>query len=291
MSADKGRVDGEKHREQSPGGTAGYEIKSSMNRRGSRVVRPGRGMSSRERKIWGGAFLVFLLVIWELAARQIGKAFILPGPGRVLMRLWEERKEIFLTHLPATMQVCLLGLVISIALGLALAILMDLDPRIRRAVYPILTISQTIPVMCIAPAFVLWFGYTVKMRVIVVVLVNFFSITVNVSDGLASTRESRMELLRSYGASRWQCMTLLRLPGAWEHFLTALKVAIPWTAVGAAVAEWLGAPAGLGAYSRGCMLNLDAAGLLAPLVLLTAIALAAGGLVNAACKGRSAGRE
>ncbi|MDO4490523.1 MAG: ABC transporter permease [Lachnospiraceae bacterium] len=232
------------------------------------------------RKALGIGFGVFLLLLWQLIAVAIGKSFILPKPVEVLGHIIENENELFMVHLPATMQVVAVGGLLAVILGFLLATAMDWDHRLEKALYPLLTVTQTIPTICIAPVFVLWFGYTVKMRIIVVVLVNFFSVTVNVFDGFRATSAGRMELMQTYGAGRLQQFLLLRLPTALPSFFTALRIAVPWSVVGATVAEWLGAPDGLGTYSRSCMMNLDAAGLLAPLLILTGCALILNGLLK-----------
>ena len=242
--------------------------------------KPSQELNPHLRRVLGIGFGIFLLVFWEVLARLIDKSYLLPTPLAVLQHILKNKRELFTEHLPATMQVVVIGGLIAVAFGFIMAVLMDLDHRIEKAVYPILTVTQTIPVMCIAPVFVLWFGYTVRMRVIVVVLVNFFSVTVNLFDGLKSTSEGRTELMMTYGAGRLQQFFMLRLPTALPYLFTALKVAIPWSVVGAAVAEWLGAPSGMGTYSRSCMMSLDSAGLLAPLVILTVIALMLNGILG-----------
>lgn len=237
-------------------------------------------MNKVTRKILGVGFGVGLLLIWQGLAVYIGRPYLLPGPVDVLRKLWEDRGPLFHEHFPATMKVVLLGGALSILVGAAFAVLMDFSDVCRRALYPILTLSQAIPVMCLSPIFVLWFGYTLRMRVLVVVLVNFFPVTVNLFDGLRATREDRMELMQSFGAGKTQTFFLLRLPNALPYLFTALRIAVPWAVIAAAVSEWLGAPHGLGTFSRYYMMNLDAAGLLAPLVVLTAIAL----ILNGALK-------
>lgn len=231
------------------------------------------------RKALGIMFGVFLLVLWQLIAVEIGKSFILPKPVDVIHHIIKHKKELFTVHMPATMRVVAIGCFFSVLLGFLLAMAMDWDHRLEKALYPVLTVTQTIPTMCIAPVFVLWFGYTVKMRVVVVILVNFFSVTVNVFDGFKATSQQRMELMKTYGATKMQQFLMLRLMRALPNFFTSLRIAVPWSVVGAAVAEWLGAQDGLGTYSRSCMLNLDAAGLLAPLLILTAIALILNGIL------------
>ncbi len=243
---------------------------------------PGRKrtLTPGARRAYGIGFGIFLIVLWAALAALVDNSFVLPGPMAVVTTLWENRVEIFTVHLPATMEVVLYGGLLSIVIGAVFAIFMDAFPIVERAVYPILTVTQTIPVMCVAPVFVLWLGYSVQMRVLVVVLVNFFPVTVNLFDGLHATREDRMELMTSYGASKWQKFVMLRFPSALPAFFSALHVAIPWAVVGAAVAEWLGAQNGLGTYSKACMMRLDAAGLLAPLFVLTAVALLLNGILT-----------
>ena len=239
-----------------------------------------RLLSGSMRYAAGIGFGITLLVLWQVLAMVIGKSYILPSPVAVVQHLIGHAEEILAVHLPATMLVVAIGGVLAVLIGFLLAVLMDANRMIERIVSPVLTVTQTIPVMCIAPVFVLWFGYSLTMRIIVVILVNFFTVAVNVFDGLQATAQGRTELMQTFGASKAQCFFLLRLPTAMPAFFTALRIVIPWSMIAAVVSEWLGAPAGLGCYSRKCMADLDAAGLLAPLVLLTAIALLLTGILQ-----------
>lgn len=121
------------------------------------------------------AILVFaFLMIWQMAALGMDAAYILPSPVQVVQKLWDLRGPLFTAHLPATMQVVAIGLIISIVLGMALAILMDASPVAEKALYPLVIASQTIPTTALAPLFVLWFGYTIWSKVLVTVLITFF---------------------------------------------------------------------------------------------------------------------
>ena len=233
-----------------------------------------------KKKLYGLGFGAFLILLWQLLALKINASYILPSPLQVWQALQKNFHLIMTTHFPMTMEVVVIGSSIALVLGITLAILMDLDERIEHAVYPILTVSQTIPVLCIAPVFVLWFGYTTTTRVIVVVLLTFFSITVNVFDGFKATKQEMTELMATYGAGRMQQFMKLRLPTALPYFFTALKISIPWAVVGAAIAEWLGSPGGLGNYSRKMMMDLNAAGLIAPLLVISAVALLINGAIR-----------
>ena len=211
------------------------------------------------RKYLPPLILFFLLLIgWQALALGINAAYILPTPIQVIQKLWELREPLFMVHLPATMSVTFIGLGISVVLGLALAIAMDMHEGIRRTLYPLVIASQTIPTTAIAPLFVLWFGYSIWSKVLVTVLMTFFPITITVYDGFQSTKRE---------------MEKLKLPNALPYFFSAIKMAIPISIIGAAIGEWLGAQSGLGYFSKRMLTQLDGAGVFAPIVLLSAVAM------------------
>ena len=219
------------------------------------------------------AILVFcFLMIWQGAAMRMNKAYILPSPLQVLKRLWELREPLFKAHLPATMQVVGIGLLISLVLGMALAVLMDVSPAAEQALYPLIIASQTIPTTALAPLFVLWFGYTVWSKVLVTVLMTFFPVAITVFDGFKAVPGEMKELLRTYGATEAQIFTKLKMPAVLPYFFSALKMAVPLSVIGAAIGEWLGAQSGLGYFSRRMMTQLDGAGVFAPILLLSVAA-------------------
>ena len=223
--------------------------------------------------------LFALLMVWQLGAMKVNAAYILPTPVQVLQKLWELRLVLFTVHLPATMLVTLVGLAISLALGLGLAVLMDVSPFWQKALYPVVVASQTIPTTAIAPLFVLWFGYGIWSKVLVTVLITFFPITITVYDGFQSARVEMTELLMTYGATKRDIFFKIKAPCALPYFFSAIKMAIPMSIIGAAIGEWLGAQSGLGYFSRRMMTQLDGAGVFAPIVLLSAVAMLAVGVV------------
>ncbi len=224
-------------------------------------------------------FLFALLMLWQFGAMRVNAAYILPTPVQILKKLWELRDVLFTVHLPATMGVTLLGLAISVVLGLGLAVLMDASPLWQKALYPVVVASQTIPTTAIAPLFVLWFGYGIWSKVLVTVLITFFPITITVYDGFRSAKVEMMELLTTYGATKWDIFCKIKIPCTLPYFFSAIKMAIPMSIIGAAIGEWLGAQSGLGYFSRRMMTQLDGAGVFAPIVLLSAVAMIAVGLV------------
>lgn len=227
--------------------------------------------------------LVFILLfLWQAGAMGLDAAYILPSPVQILQKLWELRKPLFTVHLPATMSVTMIGLAISVVLGLGLAIIMDISSIAHKALYPIIIASQTIPTTAIAPLFVLWFGYSIWSKVLVTILITFFPITITVFDGFKSTKREMEELLISYGAGKKEIFIKLKLPSALPNFFSALKMAIPMSIIGAAIGEWLGAQSGLGYFSRRMMTQLDGAGVFAPIVLLSVVAMIIVAVIDAA---------
>ena len=225
-------------------------------------------------------FLFALLMLWQLGAMEVNAAYILPTPLQILQKLWELRVILFTVHLPATMTVTAIGLLISMVLGLGLAVIMDGSPLVQKCLYPVVVASQTIPTTAIAPLFVLWFGYGIWSKVLVTVLMTFFPITITVYDGLRSAKTEMSELLETYGATRWDIFCKIKVPCALPYFFSAIKMAVPLSIIGAAIGEWLGAQSGLGYFSRRMMTQLDGAGVFAPIVLLSAVAMLAVALVE-----------
>ena len=212
--------------------------------------------------------LAALIMFWQMAAMGINAAYILPSPTQILVRLWELRGPLFTAHLPATMSVVAIGLLISVVLGLGLAILMDVSEVAEKALYPLIIASQTIPTTALAPLFVLWFGYSIWSKVLVTVLITFFPITITVFDGFKSVKTEMEELLS---------LCLHHIHTRYVH----LARLVPLSIIGAAIGEWLGAQSGLGYFSRRMMTQLDGAGVFAPILLLSVVAMAFVGVVSA----------
>lgn len=216
---------------------------------------------------------IIFFIMWEALARYIDAMYILPSPGRILEKIWILREPLFLVHLPSTMLVTFIGLLISIVLGSALAVAMSLSERIEKAIYPIVVVTQTIPITALAPIFVLWFGYSIWSKLLVTILITFFPITVNLYDGLRSTKREMEELLITYGASKRDIFIKLKFPSALPYFFSALKIAVPLSVIGAAISEWLGSQSGLGYFSKRMMTQLDGAAVFAPIVILSLAAI------------------
>src|SRR5690625_4002208 len=215
----------------------------------------------------------FILLLWEVTARVVDKLFLLPSPQGIVVKLWELKSYLIVNHLPVTLIVILLGLGISVVLGVGLAVAMNRSTLLERTFYPILITSQTIPIIALAPIFVLWFGYSIWSKVVVTTLITFFPITVSTFDGLRSSNRELKELMLTMGATKRDLFFKLDIPSALPQFFSGLKVAVPLSVIGAAIGEWLGAQAGLGYFSRRMMTQFDGAGVFAPIVLLSLLGI------------------
>ena len=140
----------------------------------------------------------------------------------------------------------LLGLAIAVPLGVLLAVAMHLVRPLRDAAYPLLVASQAIPIVVLAPIFVLAFDYGIGPKLAIVALICFFPITVNLLDGLRSVPPELLKLMRSLGASRLRSLRTVELPAALPYFFSGLKIAATVSVIGAVFGEWAGADEGLG---------------------------------------------
>jgi len=192
--------------------------------------------------------LVALVIVWQLAV-TVGEVqpAILPSPLRILQQGWGARAAIWENTLP-TLQETFLGFAVSLTVAWTLAILIDFSPWLRRALMPLLVASQTIPIIAIAPLMVIWFGFGMFPKIIVIALVTFFPVTVGLIDGFNRTDRDAINLLRSMGANRWKQFVYVRLPSALPSFFTALRIGIAYAVTGAIFAEYVGAERGLGIY-------------------------------------------
>ncbi|NMD69156.1 ABC transporter permease [Bacillus sp. DNRA2] len=230
-------------------------------------------MKARSSYLAPSLLILVLVFCWEIGARLMAMPYILPAPSEIANKLWVLRSTLLFDHLPATLLIVVIGLGISIVLGVGLSVWMHASKTIERAVYPLMIVSQTIPTIALAPIFVLWFGYSIWSKVVVTVLITFFPIAVNTFDGLRSSNKELRELMLTMGAKKKDIFLKLDIPSALPFFYSGLKVAFPLSVIGAAIGEWLGAQAGLGYFSRRMMTQFDGAGVFAPIILLSLLGI------------------
>jgi ABC-type nitrate/sulfonate/bicarbonate transport system permease component len=191
-------------------------------------------------------FALVVLAIWQLYAVLSGVPnSSLPTPTEIASALWNDR-SLLLSNGWVTLEEILLGYLLSVSLGVALAVIVISSRAVERAVYPWLVISQTVPIPAIAPLFVIWTGFDIRPKLMVIVLVTFFPIVVNLIDGLKSTDPELLDLLRTLGAGRWRQFRVARFPASLPFLFSGLKIAVVFSVIGAVFAEWVGSSSGLG---------------------------------------------
>ena len=198
-----------------------------------------------------GPFLLAVLglfLVWQgLCQFRVVPDFMLPSPLQVA-RAFVRDFPLLMQHASITLQEALWGLGLGVGLGFFLAVVMDAFSFLRRAIYPVLVVTQTVPTVAIAPLLVLWLGYEMTPKIVLVVLTTFFPVAVGVLEGFASADPDAVRLLMSMGASRWQIFRYLKFPSALPQFFSGLRIAAAYSVVGAVISEWLGGFGGLGVY-------------------------------------------
>jgi ABC-type nitrate/sulfonate/bicarbonate transport system permease component len=221
-----------------------------------------------------------LVALWQVYVQtQHVRPTVLPSPSRVLREGWRDRDAIW-THTRATLQETFLGFGTSLLIATALAVAMDFSRIVRRSVYPLLVGSQTLPIVVLAPLMVVWFGFGLRPKIILVVLVTFFPVTVGWVDGFASTDADTADLVRSMGAGRWQLFRYVRFPSALPSFFSGLRIGITYAVVGAVFAEYAGAFHGLGIYMQLQKNSARVDLVLAAVIVTAVISVALFGLVS-----------
>ena len=205
-------------------------------------------MKKYHRNLIPALFLLSLLAVWEGAVRILKiPLYVLPSPVQVIQTLFSEL-DTLTGHAGVTVAEAVCGMVISLILALILGILMDCFPVIRQGLYPLLVVTQTVPMIVMAPILIIYLGFGMTPKILTVVLMCFFPIAVSFSDGLAQVEEDYVHLVRSYGAGRWMAYRLVKIPAAIPSLLSGLKVAATYSVSGAVVGEWSGSQSGLGYY-------------------------------------------
>jgi putative hydroxymethylpyrimidine transport system permease protein len=225
------------------------------------------------------AIVVALLGAWELAARLdvIANAlnlepFLVPAPSDIAQALWHDR-GLLADNAWVTLQEVLAGFALSVAAGVAFAIVLHLSPTVRRAVYPLLVASQTVPIVVVAPILVVWLGFGIGPKLVIIALICFFPITVNTLDGLGSVDPDLVKMMRTLDASRLQTLRRVEGPTALPYFFSGAKIAVAVAVIGAVFGEWAGSSSGLGHLIQEASAQLQTARTFAAVAVLSALAI------------------
>jgi putative hydroxymethylpyrimidine transport system permease protein len=216
---------------------------------------------------------------WELLA-TLGHVenYLLPAPSEVASALWRDR-DLLAPDAWVTAREVLLGFALALVVGVAIAVVLHLSPLLRHAVYPLVVASQAVPVVVIAPILVIWFGFGITPKLIVIALICFFPVVVNTLDGLEGVDPEQVKMMRTLGASRADLLRRLELPSALPFLFSGAKVAVAVAVIGAVFGELVGSDAGLGHAIQVGTAQLETARVFAAVLILSIMAIALFGLV------------
>ncbi|MDB5410920.1 MAG: transporter permease [Rhodospirillales bacterium] len=223
---------------------------------------PGRslsaGLASAAADNWPTlALLAAVLVAWEALIRLLQvSAFVVPAPSAVFRTLAAKQTQL-LDAAWITGGEVLLGFFFSAITGIAVALVIARFDRFGRALYPLVVLFQTVPKVALAPIFILWFGYDLAPKIMLIVVIAFFPVALDMLAGLQSIDPSLVALMRSVGAGRTEILRRVQIPHSLPHLMSGLKIAITFSVIGAVVGEFAGASAGLGYMIQFASTQLD----------------------------------
>ena len=221
-----------------------------------------------------------LIIIWEIVVRAAQlPLYLLPAPSAIVSAMIKDISTI-LYHSGVTVLEALIGMAISFVVAVIVGILMDMFPGFKRCIYPILVVTQTIPVIVLAPLLIIYMGFGWGPKILTVVLMCFFPIVVSFSDGLSQMEEGYGNLIRTYGGSRLQLYRIVKLPSAFISLISGLKVAATYSISGAVVGEWIASGSGLGYYLIRAKNNYLLDKVFASVVVIIILSLLMNGLVK-----------
>jgi len=226
-------------------------------------------------------FLLAMIAVWEAVIRAFDvPKYLFPAPSQVALALRDDWSAYLAPATWVTMNEIVLGFVIAAVTGVALAIILHMFGPLRRAVYPLLIGSQTIPIVVLAPILVIVLGFGLTPKLVIIALICFFPIVVNGLDGLRSVDDEFIHMMRTLDASRWAIFKRIEFPSALPAIFSGLRVAATFAAIGAVFGEFSGASAGLGYVIQQATPNLQTARIFGAIVILSLIAFALFALVS-----------
>ena len=225
------------------------------------------------------AILVVLLVVWEFSVRAWNvPVYILPTPSKIFQALanglsfqdfWGDQR--FYIHIAATLSEAMLGFVVGVVAGVAFGGSVSQAPILEAIIKPYIMGFQSLPKVAVAPLIVIWFGFGIGSKIVLVALLVFFPIMINSLAGFKSVEPELHELMRSLSASRWQVFRTVQVPSALPYIFAGLEMAVVYSFIGAVVGEFVGGTRGLGVQVLQMTAAMDVSGMFAALIILAAM--------------------
>jgi NitT/TauT family transport system permease protein len=226
--------------------------------------------------------IAVFLAVWEAVVRVFEiPLFILPTPSSVFTALYRGiASSLYVDHVWITLTETLLGFVVGTSLAFLFGTVIALSRPVEYFLYPFVVMFQSMPKVALAPLIIVWFGLGLTSKVVNAALVAFFPLMVNTIVGLRSAEEDKVNLMKSLAASRTQIFWMLQLPNAMPYIFAGLEIAMIFALIGAIVAEFVGAQAGLGMLIQSMNFTMDVAGQFSVLLLLSLLGLLLNGIVT-----------
>ena len=223
-----------------------------------------------------------LLVLWEVAVRELGiRSIILPPPSEIFQAI-VARRDLLLAHLWPSLYLTVLGFALSVVGGILVAILVTYSSAMRKGFYPVIVVSQVVPKISIAPLFVVWFGTGTMSSLLLAFLVAFFPMTINAAMGFQAVDEDIHRMARTFMGSRWQIFWKIRMPNALPYIFGGMKISITLAIIGVIVAEFVASQEGIGYLIKLAGGLLDTPLMMAAITVLSIAGLALYGLIAVA---------
>jgi putative hydroxymethylpyrimidine transport system permease protein len=227
--------------------------------------------------------LVALVALWQLAVAVTHTPdYVVPAP-LAIGHAFAEMGDVLLSNAVITLEEAVLGFLLSVVVGYLLALAIYYSATLERTIYPLVVVSQTLPIVAIAPVLTTWFGFaTLTPKVVVAALISFFSVVVAVADSLHSVDAALLDVMRTFGTSRLRLFRIVLFPASLPGFFTGAKLAATFSVSGAIFGEYVGSEGGLGQLMQEQRYNENMAAMFAAVVLLALMGVAFFGLVSLA---------
>lgn len=219
--------------------------------------------------------IISIVVIWQLCGNAgILPKYVLPTPLRIL-EAFVLRRDLLFKHSLYTLAEAMVGLSISVVLAWLLAIIMESTQLIHRALYPLFVMLQSVPTTALAPLLLLWLGYGMTPKIVLIVITTFFPMLISILDGFKYTDKDLIQLLELMQANKWQLLYHVKIPNSLTYFFAGLRVSVSYAFIAAVVSEWLGGFEGLGIYMMMAKKMFEYETMFAIIILIAFISLLA----------------
>lgn len=223
--------------------------------------------------VWALGTFAVLIGLWELACDVLKvPVFYIPAPSRIAATL-VAGAPLYLSHLGVTLYATFVSFVIAVVLGVALGTLVSEIRFFERTLLPVMIALQAMPRIALAPIIIVWFGFGPESKIALGAFTAFFPMFVNTAQGMKATDSEQIALMRSLKASHWQIFRMIKLPNAMPYLLAGANIAIIFAMLAVIVGEFLGANRGMGFLITTQSSQMDTAGVMAGVVILSAVGL------------------